>query len=237
MTMKRVVGGTLAGALVSLVPAVAAAQIGAAKPNQIGRYEISNGTPSDPKTIMRIDTMTGATWVACWNELNEHDAAWCKVTMRQPLEAGPVGRYRVMNATPTIAANTMLLDTISGRSWITCPGPEGLPGWCAVALRQHKGAPSVRDDLPPLPVPKPILPPAPIIPSVDNEKGRGKTSAPALADDFELVKPAVIARIGGDHAVLDDDPYADEAKKGDARRPLRAVILVQHLTKPRHHVT
>jgi hypothetical protein len=220
MAKKSVVGGVLAGAVFALTPAVSAAQVRGAPANQIGRYEISNGTPSDPKSIMRIDTMTGATWIACWNELNEHDAAWCKMTMRQPLEAGVVGRYHIVNATPTIAANTMLLDTMTGKSWITCPGTDGLPGWCSIALRQHKGAPSVRDDLPPLPVPKPVTPPAPTVPSVDNEKGKGgKNSAPALADDFDLVKPAVVARIGGEHAVLDDDPYADEAKKATLEDP------------------
>jgi hypothetical protein len=217
MAKKKLVGGILAGAVLLPIAGVAGAEV-AAKPNQIGRYEIANGTPTDSRTIMRVDTMTGATWVACWNELNEHDAAWCKINMRQPLEAGPVGRYHITNPTPTNAANTMLLDTITGKSWITCPGGEGLPGWCSIALRQHKGAPSVRDDLPPLPVPKPT--PTPAVPSVDNEKGgKGKSSAPGLADDFDLVKPAVIARIGGEHAVLDDDPYADEGKKATLEDP------------------
>ena len=47
--------------------------------------------------------------------------------------AGPtptvVSRWQVVNPTPTFQGNTMLLDSATGQTWITCVG-AGVTGWC-----------------------------------------------------------------------------------------------------------
>ncbi len=41
-----------------------------------------------------------------------------------------VGRYQIVNGTPQYAANIMLLDTVTGNSWVMCSGPDVGDQWC-----------------------------------------------------------------------------------------------------------
>lgn len=40
------------------------------------------------------------------------------------------GRYQVVNPTPQMARNIMLLDTWTGTTLINCVGTHGVSGWC-----------------------------------------------------------------------------------------------------------
>jgi hypothetical protein len=48
------------------------------------------------------------------------------------------GRWQIVNGTPQLSENIMLLDTETGNSWITCnlPSPDSISevstGWCAL---------------------------------------------------------------------------------------------------------
>lgn len=39
------------------------------------------------------------------------------------------GRFVIVNGTPDLARNIMLLDTATGESWVSCTG-RGVSGWC-----------------------------------------------------------------------------------------------------------
>ena len=61
-----------------------------------------------------------------------------------------VGRYQVVNPMPDRRYNTMLLDTVTGRTWITCNilGEDGKPiagtessGWCDMTQATGRGEP------------------------------------------------------------------------------------------------
>jgi hypothetical protein len=40
------------------------------------------------------------------------------------------GRFQIVNGTPEQARNIMLLDSMSGESWIVCTDEESGTGWC-----------------------------------------------------------------------------------------------------------
>ena len=40
------------------------------------------------------------------------------------------GRFQVVNGTPEITRNIMLLDSVTGEAWIYCDHQGGVPGWC-----------------------------------------------------------------------------------------------------------
>jgi hypothetical protein len=40
------------------------------------------------------------------------------------------GRYQVVNGTPEMARNIMLLDSATGETWIACIGEGGASNWC-----------------------------------------------------------------------------------------------------------
>ena len=50
-----------------------------------------------------------------------------------------VGRYQVVNGTPQYAKNIMLLDTVTGESWISCEGDRGATLWCKIPLSNGPG--------------------------------------------------------------------------------------------------
>ncbi len=52
-----------------------------------------------------------------------------------------VGRYQIVNGTPDQARNIMLLDTITGETWLSCT-VEGAFGWCK--MKQHVGYSTTR---------------------------------------------------------------------------------------------
>lgn len=47
------------------------------------------------------------------------------------------GRYQIVNGTPSMSRNIMLLDTAIGQSWITCENKkEGRSGWCLLFMSE-----------------------------------------------------------------------------------------------------
>lgn len=46
-----------------------------------------------------------------------------------PISSGGPGRYQVVNGTPDLTRNIMLLDTQTGSTWIKC-SDSGVSGWC-----------------------------------------------------------------------------------------------------------
>jgi hypothetical protein len=68
-----------------------------------------------------------------------------KVTATSRVE---VGRYQVVNPTPQFIRNSILLDTVTGHTWITCtiqdedgkpiPGTES-NGWCRMTQATGRG--------------------------------------------------------------------------------------------------
>lgn len=40
------------------------------------------------------------------------------------------GRYQIVNGTPEMTRNIMLLDTATGNSWIICGDKDGVSHWC-----------------------------------------------------------------------------------------------------------
>lgn len=40
------------------------------------------------------------------------------------------GRFQIVNGTPDMVRNIMLLDTVTGDVWVSCSGTDGVRGWC-----------------------------------------------------------------------------------------------------------
>ncbi len=57
----------------------------------------------------------------------------------QPVVGGPNGRFQIVNATPDQTRNIMLLDTVTGDTWLTCTS-DGATGWCPMS--RFTGAPA-----------------------------------------------------------------------------------------------
>src|SRR5689334_21579834 len=53
-----------------------------------------------------------------------------------------VGRYQIINGTPQFAINIMLLDTVTGDSWIKCASPDAGDNWCSVLRLEGHTAPN-----------------------------------------------------------------------------------------------
>lgn len=53
-------------------------------------------------------------------------------TTQAPAAAAELGRFQIINGTPQFARTTMLLDTVTGESWILCSTPEAGDAWCAM---------------------------------------------------------------------------------------------------------
>lgn len=59
----------------------------------------------------------------------------------------PVGRYQIVNPTPESLRNTMLLDTVTGKTWIVCTLTDGGKpidgtehnGWCLMTQADRRG--------------------------------------------------------------------------------------------------
>lgn len=55
---------------------------------------------------------------------------------RLEADGSSAGRYQIVNGTPGFARNIMLLDTRTGRSWVTCEskdaGTATSTNWCAM---------------------------------------------------------------------------------------------------------
>lgn len=89
---------------------------------ELGRYAIARAVD----VTVRIDSATGASWFLC---SKKGKPAWCKSKELPSLPAGPAGRYRVVEASPLL-----MIDSVTGRSWVRCelPTPEKGFAWCAL---------------------------------------------------------------------------------------------------------
>lgn len=62
-------------------------------------------------------------------------AVWGTLMERTSAQASGFGRYQVVNGTPDVARNIMLLDTASGDTWIYC---NESPSWCKMPRLEGK---------------------------------------------------------------------------------------------------
>jgi hypothetical protein len=53
-------------------------------------------------------------------------------SQKQIVNAASTGRWTIVNGTPEMASNIMLLDTFTGDSWISCEDPDGTTEWCRI---------------------------------------------------------------------------------------------------------
>lgn len=51
--------------------------------------------------------------------------------------ASSAGRWQVVNGTPDMARNIMLLDSVTGQTWIACTGEAG-NSWCYMPRTDHR---------------------------------------------------------------------------------------------------
>src|SRR6266540_2083884 len=51
----------------------------------------------------------------------------------------PNGRFQIVNGTPALVRNIMLLDTVTGDSWILCEMGGGTTGWCKMRRSELSG--------------------------------------------------------------------------------------------------
>lgn len=49
-----------------------------------------------------------------------------------PRASPATSRYQIVNGTPEMTRNIMLLDTWTGDTWIICADKTGLSAWCAM---------------------------------------------------------------------------------------------------------
>lgn len=113
----------------SLVASSAFAQLNivndAPSASEVGRYHVLKAN----ELTLKLDTQTGVTWSLCPHAKKPGKSTWCKFSAN-PLPAGPSGRYRIAEA-----FQIMLVDSVSGRTWVRCddPTPEKKQqAWCQV---------------------------------------------------------------------------------------------------------
>lgn len=61
-------------------------------------------------------------------------AVGCREASGQQRPAEQPGRYQIVNGTPQITRNIMLLDTQVGRSWVICSMRDSTSGWCPMPI-------------------------------------------------------------------------------------------------------
>lgn len=101
------------------------------EPREVGRFQVASIRGATGAAQVKLDSMTGTTWNYC-RKGAKGGWGWCKMGMKGPLNPGPVGRFRLVSSEGGFT--TLLLDTVSGRSWGMCddPTPEKSFSWCAV---------------------------------------------------------------------------------------------------------
>jgi hypothetical protein len=82
-----------------------------------------------------------------------------------PIVGGaPNGRFQIVNGTPEMSRNIMLLDTVTGDTWLYCTLVGGSAGWCKMSRSEvgtvtpekpERQPPRFIPDPPPGFVPKP----------------------------------------------------------------------------------
>lgn len=99
---------------------------------EVGRFQVASIRGTAGAAQVKLDSMTGTTWNYC-RKGTKGGWGWCKMGNKGPLNPGPVGRFRLVSS--EVGFTTLLLDTVSGRSWGMCddPTPEKIHfSWCAV---------------------------------------------------------------------------------------------------------
>ncbi len=101
------------------------------EPREVGRFQIASIRGASGAAQVKLDSMTGTTWNFC-RKGTKGGWGWCKMGNKGPLNPGPVGRFRLVSSEGGFT--TLMLDTVSGRSWGLCdePTPEKTFSWCAV---------------------------------------------------------------------------------------------------------
>ncbi len=101
------------------------------EPREVGRYQVASIRAANGAAQVKLDSMTGTTWNFC-RKGAKGGWGWCKMGNKGPLNPGPVGRFRLVSSEGGFT--TLLLDTVSGRSWGMCddPTPEKISSWCAI---------------------------------------------------------------------------------------------------------
>lgn len=70
-------------------------------------------------------------------------AVWAGVGYAAPrqLSSGAAGRFQVVNPTPDMSRNIMLLDSMTGETWIACdsrdPDGSATTQWCVIPRTGH----------------------------------------------------------------------------------------------------
>ncbi len=101
------------------------------EPREVGRFQVSSVRGGTGLAQVKLDSMTGTSWNYC-RKGAKGGWGWCKMGIKGPLTAGPVGRFRLVNIEGGFS--TLLLDTVSGRTWTMCddPTPEKSFSWCSI---------------------------------------------------------------------------------------------------------
>ena len=118
-------------ALVAIIAAADEVVSPNVEPREVGRYAVSSVRGGSGVAQVKLDSMTGTTWNFC-RKGTKGAWGWCKMGIKGPLTSGPVGRFRLVS--PEGGFTSLLLDTVSGRSWSMCddPTPEKSFSWCAI---------------------------------------------------------------------------------------------------------
>ena len=100
-------------------------------PREVARFSVSSVRGGSGATQVKLDSMTGTTWNFC-RKGTKGGWGWCKMGIKGPLTPGPVGRFRLVSTEGGFSS--LLLDTVSGRTWTMCddPTPEKSFSWCAI---------------------------------------------------------------------------------------------------------
>ena len=101
------------------------------EPREVGRFQVSSVRGGSGVAQVKLDSMTGTSWNFC-RKGPKSNWGWCKMGLKGPLTPGPVGRFRMISTEGGFSS--LLLDTVSGRSWSMCddPTPEKSFSWCPI---------------------------------------------------------------------------------------------------------
>ena len=101
------------------------------EPREVGRFQVGAVRGGSGVAQVKIDSATGTTWNYC-RKGTKGGWGWCKMGIKGPLTPGPTGRFRLINSEGGFSS--LLLDTVSGRTWTMCddPTPEKSFSWCAI---------------------------------------------------------------------------------------------------------
>jgi hypothetical protein len=59
----------------------------------------------------------------------------------QQKPSGEPGRYQVVNGRPDMVRTIMLLDTVTGETWVICADTDGNMAWCKMPRTNSSASP------------------------------------------------------------------------------------------------